>query len=212
MCGLSITIDFLDSKSHISHDKNYHLAMALSNKFCKWDSTMDLYTDEQGNIITKGDVIFCKKQPFVVREEGYIDYYSSGATDNIFQAPDSTFVTLHEKVKSQNLERGRSFIGRMLLSLMGNNKPIERQVAIQKPLKESNETVATCCNNSLDGLYINKNNVNEAKGPISMAESDAQNAKQLVVADFNENCNEYFRELFYNVDIDNREIKLIIYF
>ena len=48
--------------------------MALSNKFCKWDSTMDLYTDKQGNILTKGDVIFCKKQPFVVTEGGYIDW------------------------------------------------------------------------------------------------------------------------------------------
>ena len=44
------------------------------------------------------------------------------------------------------------------------------------------------------------------KGPISVAESDAQNAKQLVVVDFNEKCDEYFRELFYNVDIENREI------
>ena len=115
-------------------------------------------------------------------------------------------LTLQEKVKSQKLERSRSFLGRMLLSLMGNHKPIKKQVAIQKPLKESNETVASHCNHSLDGLYINKNDVNEVKGPISMAESDAQNAKQLVVVDFNENCNEYFRELFYNIDIENREI------
>ena len=81
MCGLSITIAFLDSKPHTSHCKNCHLAMALSNNFCKQDSTMDLYTDEQGNKLTKGDIIFCKKQPFVVTEEGYIDYYSSGAME-----------------------------------------------------------------------------------------------------------------------------------
>ena len=87
---------------------------------------MDLYTDRQGNILTKGDIIFCKKQPFVVTEEGYIDHYSSGAMDNIFQAPDSEFETLQEKVKFQKSERSRSFIGRMLLSLMGNNKPIKK--------------------------------------------------------------------------------------
>ena len=40
--------------------------MALSPKYCKWDTAMDLYTDVQGNILTKGDVIFCKKQPFVI--------------------------------------------------------------------------------------------------------------------------------------------------
>ena len=47
---------------------------------------MDLYTNEQGNILTKGDVIFYKKQLFVITEEGYIDHYTSGAMDNIFQA------------------------------------------------------------------------------------------------------------------------------
>ena len=62
--------------------------MALSTKYCKRDSTTDLYMDEQGNILTKGDVIFCQKQPFVVTGEGYIDYYSSGVMDNIFQTPD----------------------------------------------------------------------------------------------------------------------------
>ena len=65
---------------------------------------MNLYTDEQGNILTRGDVIFCKKQPFVVTEEGYIDHYSSRTMDNIFQALDSEFEALPEKVKIQKLE------------------------------------------------------------------------------------------------------------
>ena len=33
-----------------------------------------------------------------------------------------------------------------------------------------------------------------------------QNVKQLIVKDFNEKCNEHFRELFQNIDIDNSEI------
>ena len=73
--------------------------MALSTKYCKKDSTTDLYIDAQGNILTKGDVIFCKKQPFFITEEGYIDHCSSGTMDNIFQAPDSKFKTLHDEVK-----------------------------------------------------------------------------------------------------------------
>ena len=44
------------------------------------------------------------------------------------------------------------------------------------------------------------------KGPTPRAESDVQNAKQLVVVDFNKKCDEYFRELFSNIDIENREI------
>ena len=50
---------------------------------------MDLCTDEQGTILTKGDIIFCKKPPFVITEEGYIEHYTSEAMDNIFQAPSS---------------------------------------------------------------------------------------------------------------------------
>ena len=92
---------------------------------------MDLYTDVQGTILTKGDVIFCKNQPIIITEEGYIDHYSSGVMDNIFQAPDSEFEILQEKIKIKNW-RNRSFIGRIFLSLTGNNKPIKRQVAIQK--------------------------------------------------------------------------------
>ena len=88
---------------------------------------MDLYTDEQGRILTKGDIIFCQKQSFVVTEEGYIDYYSSGVMDNIFQAPDSEFVILQEKVKCNKLEKSRSLIGRIFLSLTGNTKPIKNR-------------------------------------------------------------------------------------
>ena len=63
----------------------------------------------------------------------------------------------------------------MLLSLTGNNKPIEKQVALQKPLNESSKAMAFHCDNSLDGWYINKNNINKAKGPAPVAKSDAQN-------------------------------------
>ena len=94
----------------------------------------------------------------------------------------------------------------MLLSLTGNNKPIKKQVTIQKLLKESSEAIALHCDNSLDGSYIIKNDINKAKGPAPVTESDVQNAKWLVVNDFNKKCYEYFRESFYNVDIDNWEI------
>ena len=75
--------------------------MAPSTKYCVRDSTMDLYTNKQGNILTKGDVIFCKKHPFIFTEEGYIEHYTSGAMDNIFQALDSEFEVLQEKVKTK---------------------------------------------------------------------------------------------------------------
>ena len=53
-------------------------------------------------ILKKGDIIFCKKQPFVIIEEGYTDHYTSGAMANILQATDSEFETLQEKVRTKN--------------------------------------------------------------------------------------------------------------
>ena len=50
----------------------------------------------------KGDVIFCKKHPFIITKDGYIDHYTTGVMDNIFQAPDSELEVLQETVKSQN--------------------------------------------------------------------------------------------------------------
>ena len=65
--------------------------------------------------------------------------------------------------------------------------------------------MALCSENSLDGSYINRNVINEVKAPAPVAESKMQHVKQLIVKDFNEKCNEYFRELFHNVDIENWE-------
>ena len=61
------------------------IVMASSTKYCIRDPTNDFYTDEHGNILTKGDVIFCKKHPFIITEDGYTDHYTSGAMNNTFQ-------------------------------------------------------------------------------------------------------------------------------
>ena len=66
--------------------------------------------------------------------------------------------------------------------------------------------MALDANNSVDGSYIKMNVINKVKGPAPVAESNAQHVKQLAGKDFKEKCDEYFRELFHNVDIDNWEI------
>ena len=51
------------------------------------------------------DVIFCKKHPFIITKDGYINHYTTGVMDNIFQAPDSEFEVLQEKVKIQKIKK-----------------------------------------------------------------------------------------------------------
>ena len=94
----------------------------------------------------------------------------------------------------------------MLLLLTGNHKTGKRQIAPQKLLKESGEARASHSINTVDGSYLDRNAVNEAKGPAPVAEYETKNVKQLIIWDFNEKCDEYFRELFQNVDIENQEI------
>ena len=97
--------------------------------------------------------------------------------DNIFQAPDSEFKVLQEKVKNQKSEQNRNFIGRMLLLLTGNCKTSRRQIAPQKPLGGSGESRTPHSINSLDGSYIDRNIVNEVKGSAPVAENETQNVK-----------------------------------
>ena len=85
----------------------------------------------------------------------------------------------------------------MLLSLTGNHKTSKRQIAPQMPLKESGEAKASHSINSLDGSYIDRNVVNEVKGPAPVAANETQKVKQLIIQDFNEKCNEYFRVFFF---------------
>ena len=129
----------------------------------------------------KGDVIFCKKHPFIITEDGYINDYTTGGMDNIFQVPDSEFEVLQENVKSQKSERKRRFIGRILLSLTGNCKPSMRQIAPQKSLYEGAETRTSCSINTLDGSYIDRNTVNEVRGSAPIAKHETQNIKQLII-------------------------------
>ena len=45
---------------------------------CFCDKAEDVYKDENGKILTAGDVILCKGCPFIVLEDGSIDCYTMG--------------------------------------------------------------------------------------------------------------------------------------
>ena len=85
----------------------------------------------------KGDVIFCKKHPFIITEDGYIGHDTTGAKENIFQAPDSEFEVLQDKVNTQKSERNRSFIWQNASSLTGNCKTSKRQIVPHKIFKDT---------------------------------------------------------------------------
>ena len=97
--ALALLLSFWKANCTDCIEQDIRIAMALSSKYCIRDSTTDLYTDKHGDIQTKGVIIFCKKHPFIITENGYINQYIYGAMDNIFQGLDSEFEVLQDKVK-----------------------------------------------------------------------------------------------------------------
>ena len=71
------TIIIFSKANHTGHTIQHTgiIVMASSTRYCIRDTTTNLYTDEDGNVLMKGDVIFCKKHPFIITEDGYIDNY-----------------------------------------------------------------------------------------------------------------------------------------
>ena len=58
--------------------------------------------------------------------------------------------------------------------------------------KENSKDVLKLGNDTVDGSYINKNNQGEAKGMAMESDAKTENAKQLVIDDFNKKHDEYF--------------------
>ena len=93
----------------------------------------------------------------------------------------------------------------MLLSLTGNHEISKRQIAPQKALNEGSGPGISHSIIILDGLYIDRKAVNEVRGSAPIAENRTQNVKQLVIQDFNEKYDEYYRELSQDIDINDKE-------
>ena len=58
---------------------------------CYIEQCSDLIVDTAGNRIPAKSVIFCKKRPFIITEDGDIDLFVGGEMDVIYQATDEDF-------------------------------------------------------------------------------------------------------------------------
>ena len=55
---------------------------------CLVKQDTDLVVDEAGNKLPTRVVIMCKMTPFVITEDGDIDYLASGKMESVYQADD----------------------------------------------------------------------------------------------------------------------------
>ena len=58
---------------------------------CFIEQGSDLIVDSAGTKIPRKSIIFCKKSPFIITEDGDIDKFSGEEMDVIYQASDEGF-------------------------------------------------------------------------------------------------------------------------
>ena len=58
-----------------------------------------LVVDEVGNKLPAKSVMFCKMTPFIITEEGDIDYFMGGKMETVYQADDQYFEFFKEQVR-----------------------------------------------------------------------------------------------------------------
>ena len=67
-----------------------------NNCQCFHDAAANVFKDENGRILTSGDVILCRGCPFIVMTDGSIDHYKTGKMDCIYYTADEALGVLEE--------------------------------------------------------------------------------------------------------------------
>ena len=72
---------------------------------CFVEQDTGLMLDMAGNKLPTGLVIMCKLTPFIIMEDGDIDYLGGGKMEMVYQADDRYFKFLNQQVKELHMER-----------------------------------------------------------------------------------------------------------
>ena len=86
-----------------------------------------LVLDMAGNRLPAGSVIMCKLTPFVIMEDGDIDYVGGGKMEMFYQADDEYFEFLNQQVKELHIERSQGFIKSVFRALAGSRHKRRRK-------------------------------------------------------------------------------------
>ena len=90
-----------------------------SNFQCFHDESEDIYRDENGKILTVGDIILCKGCPFIVLADGSNNHYTIGKMDNIYYTADEELGALEERVDKLQAERSAGLVKRLWQTVSG---------------------------------------------------------------------------------------------
>ena len=94
---------------------------------CFVEQGTGLVLDMVGNKLPAGLVIMCKLTPFVIMEDGDIDYVGGGKMEMVYQADDEYFGFLDQQVKEIHIERSQGIITSVFRALRGSRCKTRRK-------------------------------------------------------------------------------------
>ena len=93
-----------------------------NNHLCFYDAAVNVFKDENGRILTLGDVILCRGCPFTVRADGSIDYYTTGKMDCIYYTADEELGALEGRVNELHAESSAGLVTGLWQTVSGNQR------------------------------------------------------------------------------------------
>ena len=97
-----------------------------SNCQCFCDASADVFKDENGRIITLGDVILCKGSLFIVVVDGSIDCYTTDKMVHIYYTADEELGALEERVDKLQVERSTRLVTRLWQTVSGKQNNLQK--------------------------------------------------------------------------------------
>ena len=94
---------------------------------CFVEQDNSLMLDMAGNKLPVGSVIMCKLTPFVIMEDGDIDYLEGGKMEMVYQADDLYPKFLNQQVMERHMERSQGFITSVFRALTGSRHKARRK-------------------------------------------------------------------------------------
>ena len=94
---------------------------------CFIEEGSDLIVDAAGNRIPAKSVIFCKKRPFIITEDGDIDKFAGEEMDVFYQVADKDFNFYEAQIRELDAERNQSVITSIFRTLTGTRCKTRRR-------------------------------------------------------------------------------------
>ena len=109
----------------------------------------DFYADTDSAALPGGAMILCKKKPFIVNEELYIDEFLGWEINVVYQVKDEELSYLETQVQEQKGEKQEGLFTNIYRTVMGNHRKTCRKKITgipDTPVSENNSS------NTLDNL------------------------------------------------------------